>query len=264
MIETAKQAAFSAATILLENFRKISSRQIRVKRKNDFLTHVDEGSEQEIIRILHSAFPDHMILAEESGLKEIASDYCWIIDPLDGTKNYISGIPIFSISIALRYKKRIVLGVVYDPIHHELFTAERDKGVFLNDQPIRVNQTSGLEDCLLATGFPFKYKNFIPIYMNCFEDLFRQITGARRMGSAAIDLAYVAAGRFEAFWELGLNPWDCAAGSLLVEEAGGLVTDFWGQNHFLNNSYIVASNGKVHAAILATIQKHFPAYKKVE
>ena len=264
MIETAKQAALSAATILMENFRKITSQQIRVKTKNDFLTHVDEQSEQEIIRILHSTFPDHTILAEESGLQDIVSDYRWIIDPLDGTKNYISGIPIFSISIALQYQNQIILGVVHDPFHQELFTAERNKGAFVNGQPIRVSQTNHMENCLLATGFPFKYKKFLPVYMDCFEDLFRQITSARRMGSAAIDLAYVAAGRFEAFWELGLNPWDCAAGALLVEEAGGRVTDFWGQNNFLSNSYIVASNGKVHTAILATIQKHFPGYKKVE
>ncbi len=264
MIEIAKQAALSAVTILMENFRKITADHIRVKRKNDFLTHVDESSEHEIIRILHQAFPDHAILAEESGLKDIAGEYRWIIDPLDGTKNYISGIPVFSISIALQFKKQVILGVVYDPIHQELFSAERNKGACLNGQPIQVSQTGHLEDCLFATGFPFKFKSFLPAYMDCFEDLFRHITSARRMGSAAIDLAYVAAGRFEAFWELGLNPWDCAAGSLLVEEAGGTVTDFWGHEHFLENSYIVASNGRIHAAALAIIQKHFPGYKKVE
>jgi myo-inositol-1(or 4)-monophosphatase len=264
MIEIAKQAALSAAGILMENFRKITSEHIRVKRKNDFLTYVDERSEHEIIRILHHAFPEHTILAEESGQKEIASEYRWIIDPLDGTKNYISGIPVFSISIALQFKKQIILGVVHDPIHQELFTAERDKGAYLNGQPIRVSPAGNLEDCLFATGFPFKFKNFLPAYMACFEDLFRHISSARRMGSAAIDLAYVATGRFEAFWELGLNPWDCAAGSLLVAEAGGTVTDFWGQDHFLDNSYIVASNGKIHAPALAIIQKHFPGYKKVE
>jgi myo-inositol-1(or 4)-monophosphatase len=264
MIETAKKAALSAATILMENFRKITADHIRIKQKNDFLTHVDEQSEQEIIRILHQAFPDHTILAEESGLKETAGEYRWIIDPLDGTKNYISGLPVFSISIALQYKKQIILGVVYDPIHRELFTAEKSKGAYLNNQPIQVSQTGRLEDCLFATGFPFKFKNFLPAYMDCFEEIFRNITSARRMGSAAIDLAYVAAGRYEAFWELGLNPWDCAAGSLLVKEAGGTVTDFWGRDNFLENSYIVASNGKIHSPTLAIIQKHFPGFKKVE
>jgi myo-inositol-1(or 4)-monophosphatase len=264
MIETAKQAATSAARILLENFGKITSSHIRVKRKNDFLTYVDERSEQEIIGILHHDFPGHTILAEESGQKNNRSDYCWIIDPLDGTKNYIAGIPIFSISIALRYKQQTIIGVVYDPIHQDLFTAERDKGAFLNGKPLRVSPATQLNDCLMATGFPFKYKDFLPVYMDCFEDIFRQITSARRMGSAAIDLAYVAAGRFDAYWELGLNPWDCAAGALLVEEAGGKVTDFWGENRYLTNGYIIAANPTIHPLLRKIILKHFPHYIKVE
>jgi len=264
MIETAKRAAFAAAGILMENFGKITSHDIRVKRKNDFLTYVDEKSEQEIIRILRQAFPDHAILAEESGRNDIPGEYCWIIDPLDGTKNYISGIPVFSISIGLQHNKQIILGVVYDPVHKDLFTAERKKGAYLNNNPIRVSNTSQMEDCLFATGFPFKYKNFLSVYLDCFEDIFTQITSARRMGCAAIDLAYVASGRFDAYWELGLQPWDSAAGSLLVEEAGGKVTDFWGDDKYIQNSYIVASNGLIHESTLRIIQKHFTSYKKVE
>jgi myo-inositol-1(or 4)-monophosphatase len=264
MIETAKHAALAAAGILMENFGKITSHHIRVKRKNDFLTYVDEKSEQEIIRILHQAFPNHAILAEESGLNDMPGEYCWIIDPLDGTKNYISGIPVFSISIALQFNKQIILGVVYDPVHKDLFSAEKNKGAFLNNQPVRVSNTRLMEDCLFATGFPFKYKNFLQTYMDCFEDIFRQITSARRMGCASIDLAYVASGRFDAYWELGLQPWDCAAGSLLVEEAGGKVTDFWGANRYIQNSYIIASNGHVHESTMKIIQQHFIHYQKVE
>jgi len=257
MIETAIQAAKSASKILIDNFGKISSEDIKEKVRNDFLTFVDEQSEITIIKILQDAFPDHSILAEESGRTKHKSDFEWIIDPLDGTKNYITGIPFFSISIALRHLNQIQLGVVLDPVRNELFQAERGKGALLNGKKIQVSNSNNLEDCLLATGFPFKQKQSLPTYVSCFQEIFQHCSGMRRMGSAAMDLAYIAAGRFDGFWELGLSPWDMAAGSIIIEEAGGYISDFWGKNSYLSNGYIAASNGHVHSDLIQIIKKYF-------
>jgi len=257
MINIAIEAAKSASKILINNFGKISSEDIKEKNKNDFLTFVDEQSEITIIKILQDRFPDHSIFAEESGLKKLNSDFEWIIDPLDGTKNYISGIPVFSISIALRHLDQIQLGVVLDPVRNELFHAQRGEGAFLNGKKIQVSNRENLEECLLATGFPFKQKQSLPTYVRCFQDIFQHCSGIRRMGSAAIDLAYVAAGRFEGFWELGLSPWDMAAGSIIIEEAGGKISDFWGENSHLTSGYVAATNGHIHSDLIQIIQKHF-------
>jgi len=257
MINIAIKAARSASKILTENFGKINSDDIREKKRNDFLTFVDEQAEHTIIEILRASFPDHSILAEESGWKKQNSEYEWFIDPLDGTKNYISGIPIFSISIALRHQDQMLLGVILDPLRNELFHAEKGGGAFLNGKKIQISRRQNLEECLLATGFPFKQKEFLPRYLNCFQEIFQLSSGMRRMGSAAIDLAYVAAGRFDGFWELGLSPWDMAAGSLLIEEAGGNTTDFWGNNSYLTNGYVTATNGHIHQAMLQIIKRHF-------
>ncbi len=267
MINIAINAAKSASKILIENFGKIGSDDVKKKSRNDFLTFVDERAENTIIEILQDAFPDHSILAEESGLQKQNSDYEWIIDPLDGTKNYISGIPIFAISIALRHHDQIQLAVVLDPVRNELFHAQRDKGAYLNGNRIQVSNRQNLEECLLATGFPFKQKEFLPLYVKCFQNIFQHSSGMRRMGVAAIDLAYVAAGRFDGFWELGLSPWDMAAGSLIIEEAGGKVSDFWGENLHLTSGYITATNGHIHHLMLQIIQRHFirnEAYKNLE
>jgi myo-inositol-1(or 4)-monophosphatase len=261
MINIAINAATSAKKILIENFGKINSEDIKEKKSNDFLTFVDEQAEKTIIEILHDAFPDHSILAEESGWKKQNSEFEWIIDPLDGTKNYISGIPFFSISIALRHSNKIQIGIVLDPTRDELFTAVRDKGAFLNGKRIHISNRKNLEESLLATGFPFKQKESLPLYVKCFQDIFKQSSGMRRMGSAAIDLAYVAVGRFEGFWELGLSPWDMASGSLIIEEAGGRVTDFWGNDSYLTNGYITATNGHIHQNLLQIIQRHFSQIK---
>jgi myo-inositol-1(or 4)-monophosphatase len=264
MIEIAKNAAFAAAQVLLDNFGKISRSDIREKSKNDFLTFVDEKSEHTIMDILHGAFPNHDILAEETGGKKQESAYKWIIDPLDGTKNYIRGIPIFGISIALMHNNEIILGVVLDPIHNELFTAEKDKGAFLNGTVIRVSSNDRLETCLLATGFPFKNKQFLQAYSSSFKDIFNSSSGVRRMGAACIDLAHLACGRFDGFWELGLSPWDVAAGTLIIKEAGGSVSDFWGKADYLYKKYYVASNGLIHNRILKILHHHFPRYVKIE
>jgi len=259
-LETAIEAAQVGSVILLEHFGRITAGDIREKSRNDFLTFVDESAERNIIEVIRKAFPDHGFLAEETGISDNRSAYQWIIDPLDGTKNYISGIPIFAVSIALRHQKQIKTSVIYDPIRKEMFCAEQHAGAFLNDQMISVNQTGKLEKSLLATGFPFRYKSVLHRYMSCFEDVFRHTSGARRMGAAAIDLAYVACGRLEGFWELGLKPWDVAAGSLILTEAGGYISDFWDTEGYLFNSFAVATNQKIHADLLKIIQRHFPAY----
>lgn len=264
MLDTAIEAAKSAAEILLKNFGKISAIDIREKKKNDFLTFVDEQAEQRIITIIHDSFPDHAILAEESGAKQKNSDYLWIIDPLDGTKNYIANIPVFGISIALKYKNDLILGVVFDPLGNELYCAEKNKGAYLNGKSIKVSANKHLENCLLATGFPFKYKNFLRNYMASFEDVFRSTSGVRRMGAACIDLAYLAAGRFDGFWEIGLNPWDVAAGLLIIQEAGGKISDFWGEQDHVFSGYFVASNGVIHKQLINLLQKNFKDYIKIE
>ena len=264
MLETAIKAAKSAAVILLENFGKISARDIREKNKNDFLTYVDEQAEQKIISVIKEKYPQHDILAEESGAQNQSSDFQWIIDPLDGTKNYISGIPIFGISIALKYKQDIILGVILDPLREELFWAEKTKGAYLNGNVIKVSGKRHLETCLLATGFPFKYKKFLHRYLTSFEQIFKNASGIRRMGAASIDLAYLAKGRFDGFWEIGLNPWDVAAGSLIVQEAGGTISDFWGTNNYLFSGYFLASNGLIHNQLLKLLQKQYSNYVKID
>jgi myo-inositol-1(or 4)-monophosphatase len=264
MLKVAQSAAYASGKILLENYGKITETEIREKRENDFLTYVDELSEKNIIDTIHRDYPGHAILAEESGTQEQAGSYRWIIDPLDGTRNFISGIPVFAISIGLQYEKEIVLGVVYDPVRDEMFHAESSQGAYLNGKRIRVNEQNDLSRSLLATGFPFRYKTHLRQYMDCFKDIFKHTSGIRRLGAASIDLAYVAAGKFEGFWELGLSPWDMAAGSLIIQEAGGQISDFWGNPLFLDRGYIVATNGKIHRQLLDIIQEHFSDYVPLE
>ncbi|HES60129.1 MAG TPA: inositol monophosphatase, partial [Caldithrix sp.] len=224
MIEVAKEAAYAAGKILTEHFKKLPKEAIREKQANDYLSFVDETSEKKIISIIQENFPDHSILAEEGGASGQSGEYRWIIDPLDGTTNYISGLPVFAVSIALQKGDEMILGVVYDPLQDELFWAEKGKGAYCNEAPIRVSDSDSLSECLIATGFPFKAKHLIHPYLNSFEDMFHACIGIRRMGAAAIDIAYVAAGRFGGFWELGLSPWDLAAGSVIVKEAGGHIS----------------------------------------
>jgi myo-inositol-1(or 4)-monophosphatase len=257
MLNTAIKAARAAADILIDNFGKIESDDIIEKSKNDFLTFVDEQTEKKIIEIIHNDFPSHSILAEESGKSSQSSAYQWIIDPLDGTKNYISGVPVFAISIGMRYGDVMEVGVVLDPIRDELFHAKQSGGAFLNGKPIQIAQKTELIDCLLGTGFPFKSKPNLKNYVNSFAEMFLNSSGIRRMGSAAIDLAYCAAGRFDGFWELGLSPWDMAAGSLIIEEAGGVISDFWNKPDYLKNGYVAAGNKNVHHQILSILHKHF-------
>jgi myo-inositol-1(or 4)-monophosphatase len=254
-LNIAVRAARSAGNVIIRNLGKLDTLAIHTKDRNDFVTEVDRQAEQEIIYILRKAFPGHGILAEESGVQE-GNDYQWIIDPLDGTTNFLHGFPQFAVSIAMRHKGRMEHGVIYDPLRQELFTATRGGGAMLNDQRIRVTKRKTLEGSLLGTGFPFKSQQHLDAYLDMFRALFPQTAGIRRAGSAALDLAYVAAGRLDGFWEIGLSIWDMAAGVLLIQEAGGLSSDFTGGNNHLESGNIVAGNPKLFAEILKTIRPY--------
>jgi myo-inositol-1(or 4)-monophosphatase len=226
---------------------------VRFKGEIDIVTEADQQAESMIIAAIHEQYPDHDILAEESSATHNGSLYRWIIDPLDGTTNYAHGYPVFCVSIALEWKGVCILGVVFSPMLEEMFVAVKGQGAFLNDKPIAVSRTTELSRSLLATGFPYDIRLTKENNMNHFEAMAVKAQAIRRAGSAALDLAYVAAGRFDGFWELKLNPWDTAAGCLLVEEAGGVVTDLHGEAFTLTIPHVVASNGRIHRQILSVL-----------
>lgn len=252
MLNIAIRAARNAGNIIVRNLDRVDQLVVHTKERNDFVTEVDRQAEQEIIRVLRKAYPDHGILAEESGLHD-GDVHQWIIDPLDGTTNYLHGFPQFAVSIALRYQGRLEQAVIYDPILQELFTATRGAGAHLNDRRIRVTGRRSLEGALLGTGFPHNNRQYLDAYLGMFRALFPQTAGIRRAGSAALDLAYVACGRLDGFWELGLSAWDMAAGVLLIQEAGGLSGDLHGGHSHLERGNIVAANPKLFPVILKTI-----------
>jgi myo-inositol-1(or 4)-monophosphatase len=256
-LSTAVRAARLAGKVIIDNLGRISKKDINLKQKSDFVTRVDKESEMIIIKTVKENFPDHLFLAEESFKEAETEEYRWIIDPLDGTTNYIHQYPVFSISIALEYRREIILGVVYDPLRGDLFTAEKGEGSFLNKHPIRVSKISSLKDSLVTTGFPFRSKEFIEIYLKLFKSVFHKVSDLRRAGSAALDLAYLACGRCEGFFEIGLSPWDIAAGAILIKEAGGVVTDFGGGNDYLSTGNIVAGNPAVHEKLLIEAKSLF-------
>lgn len=257
MLNIAVNAARSASKTILRHVDRIDRLKVDSKSRNNFVSEVDHLAEQEIIYTIHKAYPDHAILAEESGAQG-SSDYQWIIDPLDGTTNFLHGFPQFAVSIALLHKGKLDQAVVMDPMSQELFTASRGKGAFLNERRIRVTSQRGLEGALLGTGFPYHDYTHLDAYLNMFKELLPKTAGVRRAGSAALDLAYVAAGRLDGFWEIGLNAWDIAAGALLVQEAGGLVSDFNGGQNFLESGNIICGAPKVYSAMLKTIGPHLP------
>ena len=232
---------------------------IEEKGRNDFVSEVDKKSEQEVIYHLKKAYPDHSFLGEESGLTgNPDSDYKWIIDPLDGTTNFLHGIPHFAVSIGCVYKGNLQHGVVYDPVKREEFTASRGKGAMLNGRRIRVTNRKSLDGALIGTGVPFNgfALEHIDAYLSCLKEIAGQAAGIRRQGSAALDLAYVAAGRFDGFWEINLKPWDLAAGVLLIKEAGGMVSDFKGGSDFMDYGHIVTASPKVFKPLLQVVGKH--------
>src|SRR5882672_10653316 len=251
MLNIAVKAARRAGSIINRAALDRSKLEIHSKRANDFVTQVDKAAEAAIIEIIRQAFPDHAILGEESGAIEGKADYRWIIDPLDGTTNFIHGFPQYCVSIALQHRGAIEHGVVYDPAKNELFTASKGRGAFLDDRRIRVTKCAGLKDALVGTGFPFKEQTRLELYMKQLKLIMQTSAGVRRAGAAALDLAYVAAGRLDAFWELGLSPWDMAAGALMVQEAGGLVGDLAGDAGWLERGDIAAATPKVFPQLLA-------------
>lgn len=245
----ATQAARNASKIILRYLDRLDTVKVNEKSQNDFVTEVDKLAEQEIIQVIHKAYPNHAILAEESGSTG-QHDYCWIIDPLDGTNNFVHGFPHFSISIAVQHKNQLEVGVIYDPMRQELFTAARGQGAQLNHRRIRVSNNKHLNESLIGTGFPFRNIENLHSYMNAFAKIFPQTSGIRRAGSAALDLAYVASGRLDGFWESALHAWDIAAGALMIREAGGMISDFHGENHFMQNGDVLAGNPKIHKALM--------------
>jgi myo-inositol-1(or 4)-monophosphatase len=229
--------------------------EVRAKNRNDFVTQVDRAAEQAVIDVIRRAYPDHSFLAEESGAAPGARpEYLWVIDPLDGTTNYIHGFPQYCVSVALEHKGTLTQAVVYDPAKNELFTASRGRGAFLDDRRMRVSKCAHLKDALVGTGFPFKEMSRLELYLRQLRTLMSTCAGVRRAGSAALDLAYVAAGRMDAFWEMGLSRWDMAAGALLIQEAGGLVSDLQGGSGYLDSGDIVAATPKVLPELLAALR----------
>jgi len=254
-VETATVAAHVGGLVLREHSRNLDELIVDEKAANDFVTAADRASERAIIGFLHDRFPDHSVIAEESREQRRSSSYTWIIDPLDGTTNFIHGYPVFSVSVSLRREAQIIAGAVYDPVRDEMFRGGLGHGAFLGDDPIHVSARSGLGGCLLATGFPFKMQDRLKEYLRSFEVFARSTAGIRRAGSAALDLCYVACGRFDGFWEMSLAAWDIAAGSLMVREAGGVATDFLGSDAYMKSGNIVAANPRVHSAMLEVLRR---------
>jgi myo-inositol-1(or 4)-monophosphatase len=241
-----------------KNYGQLSSANIRLKDRSDFVTTVDKTCEQLAVSFLRKRFPQDEIFAEEGSSESGTSGRRWIIDPLDGTLNYIHNFPFFCISIALvDDKDDILCGAIYQPLLKELFTAERGGGAYYNNRRIKVSRTLKTDYALLATGFPYKMHDHVDKYLALFKEMLLSTAGLRRPGSAALDLAYTACGKFDGFWEMNLHSWDIAAGALIVKEAGGIVTDFKGDNGYLKSGNIIASNGKLHGWMLERVQKHF-------
>ncbi len=263
-IDIAQKAAREAGKIVRDSYAALKSADITEKRTNDMVTVVDIQSQECIVSALRAAFAHDFIVGEENldpevnkGIAEDSSRR-WYVDPLDGTTNYIHAYPMFAVSMALEVDGRIDVGVTFDPMRDEMFCAARGEGAFLNDQAIHVSKVTDKSRTLLATGFPFRARGYLDDYLKTFRFFFNNSRGIRRAGSATLDLAYVAAGRVDAFWETTLSPWDMAAGIVLVEEAGGRVTDFFQGHDSLSNTHIVATNGAFHDWMCEAIQEAFP------
>lgn len=259
LVATAVEAAEAGAAVLRRYFRG-KDLEVRVKGAHDFVTQADKESEAAILEVLLGRYPEHHVLAEESGASHAAApgdDLCqWIIDPLDGTSNFLHGLPVFCVSIGCRRAGELLAAVILDPMGDNLFTASKGGGAWWNGRRMQVSGNAGLADAFLATGYPFRVRAALEIYLDIFRDVFLQSRGVRRCGAAALDLAYTAAGVYDGFFELRLSPWDVAAGILLVEEAGGVVTDFDGGKSYFKGGNILAGNAKVHAGLYETISRH--------
>jgi myo-inositol-1(or 4)-monophosphatase len=258
MINVAIKAARAAGAIINRAALDVEAVRISQKQVNDFVTEVDHASERVIIDTLLTAYPDHGILAEESGSEHgnPNADHIWIIDPLDGTTNFIHGFPVYCVSIALQVRGKLEQAVVFDPSRNDLFTATKGRGAFMNERRIRVSKRTRLDECLLSTGFPFRPEDDFDKYLRLMGDVMQRTAGLRRPGAAALDLAYVAAGFSDGFFELGLQPWDMAAGALLITEAGGLVGNFTGDANFLEQRECMAASPRIYAQLVPLLHKY--------
>ena len=257
------RAARRAGDLIVRHIDQLDAIKVASKGRNDFVSEVDRMAEEDIIRTIRKSYPDHAFLAEESG-EQGQAEYTWIIDPLDGTTNFLHGFPVFAVSIAVMHAGRIEHGVIYDPMRQELFTASRGGGALLDGRKIRVSQTRNLPEALIGTGFPYKPgSEWLEPYVGMLTDAMRETAGVRRPGAAALDLAYVASGRLDGFWEIGLNLWDIAAGALMIQEAGGMVGDLTGGEGWQKNGNVAAGNPRIYAALLKLIEPHLtPALRR--
>ena len=258
MLNVAIKAARAAGAIINRAALDVESVRVSTKQINDFVTDIDKKAEEAIIETLLTAYPAHGILAEESGSEHGAqgSDFVWIIDPLDGTTNFIHGFPVYCVSIALAVKGKVEQAVVYDPTRNDMFCATKGRGAYMNDRRIRVSKRTQLKECLISTGFPYQPGNKLKQHLTMLGEIISQTAGVRRPGAAALDLAYVAAGFSDGFFESGLKPWDVAAGSLLITEAGGLVGNYTGDSEFLHEGECVAANPRIYGQMVATLAKY--------
>jgi len=254
MLNIAVRAARRAGSVINRAALEGGGFEVRAKQRNDFVTKVDHAAEAAIIETVRKAYPDHAVLAEESGATPGQAEYQWIIDPLDGTTNFIHGFPQYCVSIAIRHRGALAHGVIYDPTKNELFTASKGRGAFLNDRRIRVSKCARLGDALVGTGFPFREVERIELYTRQLKTMMQTAAGVRRAGAAALDLAYVACGRLDAFWEMGLSAWDMAAGALMILEAGGLVGDLRGDAGYLDSGEIACATPKIFSALLEAVR----------
>lgn len=257
LLNTAVKAARKGGEIALRQINRLHQLQVQSKAHNNFVTQVDIAAERAIIESISERYPDHAFLAEESG-QHGDGDYVWIIDPLDGTTNFIHGFPVFAVSIALRIKGKLQVGVVYDPNRQEIFTAMRGQGAQVDGRRIRVSGRRGLDGALIGTGFPYDCEEDMAHYLKMLESVLKNTAGIRRPGAAAIDLAYVAAGRLDGFWEFGLHEWDLAAGSLIIREAGGLISELNGHGDYMQSGNVVAGSPKIHDALKKLLTPHLP------
>jgi myo-inositol-1(or 4)-monophosphatase len=263
-LNIAIKAARRAGQVINRASNDLDLIKVAAKQPNDFVTEVDKAAEAAIIEMLREAYPSYGILAEESGTtagKGVQdAEFQWIIDPLDGTTNFIHGLPQYAVSIALARNGIVEQAVIFDPNRNELFTASKGSGAFLNDRRIRVSRRTKLQESLIGTGFPYRMLDNLDTYLAIFKEVIEKTAGQRRPGAASLDLAYVATGRYDGFWEFGLSPWDMAAGSLLISEAGGLVSDLAGDANYLQTGNVVAGTPKVFAPLLKLIQDKLPAH----
>ncbi len=258
MLNIALKAARAACTIMNRASDNLASLEVHKKAHHDYVSEVDMACERTIIDILREAYPNHQILAEETGITgPEKSAYQWIIDPLDGTTNFLHGFPQYAVSIALKRENEVIEAVVADPVANEVFTATRGVGAFVNGRRLRVSKRTQMAEALVGTGFPFRRTDDYDAFLKVFKEVAQSTSGLRRAGAASLDLAYVAAGRLDAFWEANLKSWDMAAGSLLVLEAGGLVTDFKGESDYLEKGQIIAGTPKIFGQLLPMVQKNY-------